>query len=123
MIDYLEYPTVEHYFQSQKYLHNAAVWEDITSQATALECKKCADRHAKTEPIDVAKWSAISEEVMERAVTAKFMQNPALAAALKSTGDAVLAEEAGKFPSQWAQQPDGSPGKLGEILMRVRAKL
>lgn len=121
-IDGVEYPSVEHYFQSEKYKHIPEIWEEITLQPTALDCKKCADKHAKTNPIDVAKWSAMSEEVMRQAVMAKFMQNPALLKALKSTGSATLAEEAGKFPSQWTQQPDGTPGKLGLILMHVRDK-
>ena len=64
-------------------------------------------------------WEQIKEEVMLKALRAKFDQHPALAALLLRSGDGRLHEDA-PWDRYW-----GVKGKdrLGALLMQVRDKL
>jgi ribA/ribD-fused uncharacterized protein len=78
---------------------------------------------------DGKKWSAVSEQAMERACYLKFAQNPKLSAMVKATGDAELVEAAPK-DSVWgigysvhdasANRAQWGQNRLGHVLMRVR---
>jgi predicted NAD-dependent protein-ADP-ribosyltransferase YbiA (DUF1768 family) len=92
--------------------------DDIQSQNTALNAKKCNSKWRKLSPIDVAAWSRDCEAVMLRALRAKFAI-PELKAALLATGSAKLVEVPGRSKDRWA----GDDGLLGALLMRVRAEL
>lgn len=91
---------------------------DIRSQRTALDAKKCNTKWRKTHPIDVAAWDRNSEAVMLRALRAKFAI-PQLKAALLATGTAKLVEVPGRSKDRWA----GPDGLLGVLLMRVRHEI
>ena len=58
---------------------------------------------------------------MEAALFFKFQQNPQLTAKLVATGDAVLGETRRRGGGPWEITADGRPGKLGELLMKMRA--
>src|SRR5439155_551616 len=68
-------------------------------------------------------WSENKVARMRAAVRAKFEQNPALAAQLLATGEAVLVEES-STDAFWGVGKKGT-GKnmLGKLLMEVRAQL
>eukprot|EP01085_Mycamoeba_gemmipara_P005010 Mycagemm_TRINITY_DN10143_c0_g3::TRINITY_DN10143_c0_g3_i2::g.5010::m.5010 type:complete len:311 gc:universal TRINITY_DN10143_c0_g3_i2:957-25(-) len=68
-------------------------------------------------------WEDVKDDIMHKALTAKFSQHIDAARTLLRTGDAVLVEHT-KNDSYWA---DGGNGKgknmLGVLLMRVRKEL
>lgn len=118
-IDGVEYASVEHFFHSQKYASiNADAAEDIRSQPTALAAKKCNTMWKKRQPIDVAAWDARGEEVMLRALRAKF-RVPALRAALLATAPKRLVEVPGRGADRWA----GEDGLMAKLLAQVRDEL
>ncbi len=68
-------------------------------------------------------WEAVKDDVMYRAVLAKFSQHAHLKAVLLGTNDATLVEHT-KNDRYWGDGGNGS-GKnmLGKTLMQVRAEL
>jgi hypothetical protein len=68
-------------------------------------------------------WEHVKEDVMYRAVLAKFTQNDDLRAILLDTGEALLVEHTAN-DAYWGDGGDGSGrNRLGHILMRVREEL
>jgi len=117
--DGLWWPTVEHYFQAQKFL-DAAYRERIRSCGTP---KKAAELGRSRKVTLRADWERVKEQVMERAVLRKFQTHAQLAAKLLATGDEPLVESA---PGDyfWGCGQDGSGlNRLGCILERVRSRL
>ena len=110
--------TAEHYFQAQKFAGTPQ--EDAVRQApdpmTAKQ--KGGDRTHPLRP----DWEAVKDDVMRRAVRAKFEQHPDIRAVLLGTGDEELVENA---PNDyyWGCGADGT-GKnmLGRVLMEVRSE-
>ena len=116
----------------------------FTSSEAAYHAEKCAkeldkDNFVGIDP-DASKklgrkidlrtdWEDVKEQIMFEIVTAKFDQNPELAAKLLETGDAYLMEGNWWRDQFWGVYPEtGNPGVdglnvLGQILMRVRANL
>ena len=68
-------------------------------------------------------WESVKDQIMRKAVLAKFTQHDDLQEVLLSTGDAKLVEHTTN-DSYWGDGGDGS-GKnmLGRILMEVREQL
>lgn len=68
-------------------------------------------------------WESVKDQIMRKAVLAKFTQHDDLQELLLSTGDAKLVEHTTN-DSYWGDGSDGS-GKnmLGRILMEVREQL
>lgn len=109
------WPTVEHYFQAQKFdvpQHR----ERIRRASTPKEAKRLG--WSRAFPLR-ADWEEIKEEVMRR----KFETHVALRTLLLSTGDEEIVEDApGDY--YWGCGTDGSgKNRLGVILMEVRAWL
>jgi N-glycosidase YbiA len=118
-IDGQWWPTTEHYFQAQKF-EDADYREQIR---TATSAKQAAELgRSRAMPLR-ADWEAIKEEVMYRAVLAKFQAHPTLKELLLSTGSEEIVENApGDY--YWGCGKDGSgKNRLGHILMRVREEL
>ena len=68
-------------------------------------------------------WESIKDEIMYRAVVAKFRQHASLQELLLGTGEAEIVEHTAN-DSYWADGGDGRGlNVLGRILMRVRADL
>jgi ribA/ribD-fused uncharacterized protein len=113
------WPTVEHYFQAQKFIDKAHR-ERIATARTPKDAKTLGwDRNLPIRP----DWDEIKDEVMLRAVRKKFATHERIRAILLATGDESLVEKA---PSDfyWGCGADGSgKNRLGEILMQVRAEL
>ncbi len=113
------WPTVEHYFQAQKFLdseHQAA----IRSEASPMKAAKMGRDRNRPLRTD---WEAVKDDIMRAAVHAKFTQHPQLAQLLIETGNATIVEHT-KNDAYWGDGGDGS-GKnmLGQILMETRELL
>jgi len=120
MLEGKMWPTVEHYFQAQKFPTNPDLQERICSANSALSAKRFGQTKTFAFRDD---WETIKDAVMEKGIRAKFQQNPELAAVLAGTGTAWLIEKAPR-DSYWGSGPNGcGKNKTGHIIMRVRAEL
>jgi ribA/ribD-fused uncharacterized protein len=113
------WPTSEHYFQAQKY---AGTEREETIRATkspAMAARLGRDRGVPLRP----DWEAVKDNVMRKAVRAKFRQHLELREVLVAAGNARIVEHTTN-DSYWDDGGDGS-GKnmLGQILMDVREEL
>ncbi len=113
------WPTVEHYFQSEKFAGTPYA-ETIRQAASPKEAAKLGREH--TFPIR-PDWELIRDEVMYRGVLSKFQMSPSLRNILLKTGSRLLIED-NQEDEYWGCGKDGKgKNKLGQILMRVRAEL
>jgi N-glycosidase YbiA len=113
------WPTSEHYFQAQKF-GDSALQEEVRQARTPREAARLG--RSRRHPLR-RDWERVKEDVMRRAVLAKFTQHADLRAVLLSTGDAVLVEHT-ENDSYWGDGGDGSgKNRLGDILMSVRDEL
>jgi len=119
VIDGKSYMTTEHYFQSKK------------AEGTSYE-KKIANAFSPSESARLGRsrdfelrkdWEQIKDDVMRKAVLAKFEQHPDIREKLLNTGNATLVENT-TTDYYWGARTNGS-GKnmLGIILMEVRKQL
>jgi len=117
-LDGKRWPTTEHYFQAQKF-------SDLASQRKIREAPGPGEaaRLGRRLPGLREDWEQVKDDVMLRALRAKFTQHARLARLLESTGDAELIEHT-KNDSYWADGGDGSgKNRLGILLMRLREEL
>jgi N-glycosidase YbiA len=118
-LDGLRWPTVEHYFQAQKFAGTPHVEAIRRAPSPTIAARM---GRARARPLR-SDWDLVKDEIMLRAVRAKFAQYADLAALLLSTGDALIVERS-RRDSYWGAGADGSgANKLGQILMTVRAEL
>jgi ribA/ribD-fused uncharacterized protein len=118
-LDGLRWPTVEHYFQAQKFAGTPHVEAIRQAPSPTLAARMGRSRARPLRP----DWELVRDEIMLRAVRAKFAQHADLAALLLSTGDALIVERS-RRDRYWGNGGDGSgANKLGLILMSVRAEL
>ena len=113
------WPTVEHYFQAQKFT-DAAHKDRIARSATPKDAKTLGwDRNV---PIR-QDWDQVRDDVMLFAVLKKFRTHQTIRHTLLSTGDEQLIENA-QSDYYWGCGADGSgKNRLGQILMQVRSEL
>ena len=113
------WPTTEHYFQAQKFVgtpHEEAI-RGAKSPKQAAQMGRDRKRPLR------ADWEGVKDDVMRRAVKAKFEQHPEIRQVLLGTGDAEIIENApGDY--YWGCGTKGT-GKnmLGIILVEVREQL
>ena len=145
MIDGKKYTTTEHYFQAQKYAKdvgkNLEFMNLISNQNTAGQAKilanpikgarwawekKLKEQRQEYENdihFDPVEWDAIRDDVMLKALIAKFTQDEHCKKVLLSTGDSILCEHT-KRDHYWGSAGElNRVGKLGELLMQVRDML
>jgi N-glycosidase YbiA len=118
-IDGVVWPTVEHYFQAQKFPGTEHA-DRIRAASSPMVAKRLGrSRHVPLRP----DWEAVKDDVMRRAVLRKFEQHPDVRAVLLATGDEEIVENAPR-DYYWGCGAKGT-GKnmLGRILMEVRATL
>lgn len=114
------WPTVEHYFQAQKFPADPVLQERVRAAKTALGAKRLGRTKTTAFRSD---WETVKDEVMEKGIKAKFQQNPVLAARLLDTGDYWLIEKS-RSDSYWGSGPNGCGlNKTGRILMKIRREL
>lgn len=117
-IDGKTWPTSEHYFQGQKFPGTEHEEEIRRAGSPMLAARMGRDRKRPLRE----DWESVKEDVMLRAVRAKFAQHARLAALLLSTGDALLVEHTTN-DAYWGDGGGGGKNRLGAILMRVRDEL
>lgn len=113
------WPTSEHYFQAQKFAgtpHEEAI-------RLAPTPKEAAAMGRDTSRPLRSDWESVKDDVMARALRAKFTQHASLREALLGTGTADLVEHSDK-DAYWGDGGDGlGKNRLGAILMTLRAEL
>jgi N-glycosidase YbiA len=117
LIDGVEWPTTEHYFQAMKFEGISEVVNRIRQAKTPAIAK--AFGSSKSLPIR-EDWEKIKQKVMEKALLCKFRQHPDICRGLIETGDAVLVEHTIK-DGYWGDAGNGTGANhLGKLLMKVR---
>lgn len=118
-MDSIWWPTVEHYFQAQKFAGTPYA-EQIQRAATPKQAANLG--RSRSIPLR-ADWESVKDDIMLAAVQRKFETHETLRALLLATGDEEIVENApGDY--YWGGGTDGSgQNKLGQTLMRVRARL
>ncbi|WP_417391760.1 NADAR family protein [Gimesia sp.] len=118
-LDELWWPTVEHYFQAQKF-EDAAYRERIRTAYNAMQAANLGrSRKVRLR----ADWEEVKDEIMYQGVLKKFQTHQELKTLLLSTGEQEIVENApGDY--YWGCGKDGTGlNRLGEILVRVRGEL
>lgn len=133
-LDGHRWPSVEHYYMAMK-SEDPEYRQRILTATTPNKVKRLGDsrvgherqatqslfhpRHSNRYTVR-QDWDSIKLDVMYRAVSAKFQQNPVLAQALKATGNAELVEDS-PTDTFWGTGASGTGQNwLGKTLMRVR---
>lgn len=114
-----QWPTVEHYFQAQKFAgteHEHAIRK--------LSSPMIAARQGRSRKLPLRQdWESEKDNVMREALRAKFTQHVELQKLLLETGDAVLVEHT-QNDRYWGDGGDGSgKNRLGLLLMELREEL
>lgn len=120
VVDGVEWPTSEHYYQAAKFTEDPEWREAIRLKQRPYDAWRMgrSPDHAVR-----GDWEAVKDQVMLLAVRAKFFQHAGLGWQLVGTGDALLVEHA-PGDRYWGDGGDGSGlNRLGEILMQVREEL
>jgi ribA/ribD-fused uncharacterized protein len=118
-VDGKTWPTVEHYFQAQKFAGTEHAEAMRLEPSPMIAARMGRDRSKPLRP----DWESVKEEVMLKALLAKFTQHALLRAQLVGTGDAQIVEHTTN-DSYWGDGGDGSGGnRLGILLMKVRDAL
>ena len=120
-LDAKEWKTTEHYYQAQKFFGTPHVEyvRKLDSPRSAFAYTRRPEVQSKIRP----DWAKVKEEVMLKAVQAKFNQNQKLGQLLIRTGDVKLFEHT-RNDKFWGDGGDRrGENKLGMILMQVRFDL
>lgn len=118
-VDGIWWPTVEHYFQAQKFADTPYA-ERIQRASTPKQAAQLG--RSRAIPLR-ADWEQVKDEIMLAAVQRKFATHEALRALLLATGDEEIVESS-PIDYYWGCGADGSGlNRLGQTLMQVRARL
>jgi N-glycosidase YbiA len=113
------WPTVEHYFQAQKFPDT-----DYEQAIRKAKSPAKAKSMGRTRSLRLRKdWERVKDGIMREAVLAKFTQHLDLRMILLSTGDAILMENSPTDTYWGIGSHGGGKNKLGKILMSVREEL
>ena len=109
--------TVEHYFQHEKFPGDT----ELQAKIWAARTPSIAKRLGQTRSVYfLADWNQKRNEVMERALRAKFSQHPELYKKLKSTGESWLVEKS-TTDDYWGSGRTGCGlNMMGKLLMKIR---
>lgn len=113
------WPTVEHYFQGQKFA-DADHKERIRKAAHPKQAKSLGRSRALPIRED---WETVKEEIMRCALRQKFATHKEIQAILLATGDEELIEKAPTDYYWGCGKSDTGKNRLGVLLMEVRAEL
>ncbi|MDE6566226.1 MAG: NADAR family protein [Lachnospiraceae bacterium] len=118
-LDGKRWMTSEHYFQAQKF--SGTEYEE---EIRLLDSPMKAAEMGRNRNLPLrADWEQVKDDIMRKAVLAKFTQNEEIRDILLSTGKETLVEKtSGDY--YWGCGKDGSgKNRLGMILMEVREEL
>ena len=110
------YPTVEHYYQSEKTLLPSE-WTTIMDCPSPKEAK-FAGYHLTLR----SDWEDIKDKIMLEGLRAKFTQHPDLQEKLLATGNAILHEDS-PWDKYWGYAKGKGLDMLGKLLYQVRAEI
>lgn len=115
-LDGQEWPTVEHYYQAQKYVGTPHA-DAVQAARTPFEARQIGIDSAR--PLR-ARWNKLREAIMWRAAEAKVRAHADVRELLLSTGNARLVEMS-PHDAYWGSGPQGNgENRLGRILMQLR---
>lgn len=118
----VDWPTVEHFYQAQKFVgtDSADAIDRIHAAATASEAAKLGrdpTLHLRSD------WEAVKRSIMAEAVWIKFSTHPELATVLLHTGNEELVEDS-PIDYYWGCGADRTgQNELGKVLMETRDRL
>jgi ribA/ribD-fused uncharacterized protein len=113
------WPTVEHYFQAQKFAGTEHVGAILRAASPTIAARMGRSRQRPLRP----DWEEVKDEIMHEALLAKFTQHSELRGRLLETGEARIVEHTAR-DRYWADGGDGSGrNMLGTLLMSVRDEL
>jgi ribA/ribD-fused uncharacterized protein len=120
-LDGKRWPTTEHYFQAQKF---AGVDPAYVEQIRKVKSPMIAARLGRSRKVRLRRdWESAKDNVMRKAVRAKFEQHEDAAALLLSTGDEHLIEDT-TDDHYWGCGTKGTGrNMLGLILIETRTHL
>lgn len=120
-IDEKRWPTTEHYFQAQKFVgtpYEQAI-RDLTTPREAFDFSRNPEVHRWRRN----DWEQVKEDIMKKALLAKFTQHHELNLKLLSTRNRELVEHTSN-DRYWGDGGDGNgQNRLGYLLMSVREEL
>jgi ribA/ribD-fused uncharacterized protein len=117
-IDGEDWLTTEHYFQAQKFVGTPLVGT-IRMMSRPREAFD-KSRDPRYSPWRRSDWEDIKEDVMYKALQAKFHQHKGLGQQLRDTGDRELIKHS-PYDSYWGDGGNGTgKNRLGVLLMRLR---
>jgi len=118
-LDNKEWKTTEHYFQAQKFQDKKLQKEvqHTNSPRDAFNFARSNENYKRKD------WELVKDDIMHKAVLAKFTQHLKLKNLLLNTGDSILVEHTTN-DRYWGDGGDSSGlNKLGQTLMKVRQEL
>ncbi|MCW9681032.1 NADAR domain-containing protein [Dolichospermum planctonicum UHCC 0167] len=116
------WPTVEHYYQAQKFVGSpdAPIISLIHAAATPEQAAALGRCHSRCLRLD---WELVKTQVMRVGVLQKFMTHADIREILLLTGDNILIEDS-PIDYFWGCGADGTgENYLGKILMSVRGEI
>jgi ribA/ribD-fused uncharacterized protein len=117
-LDGREWRTSEHFFQASKFTKKADV-DAVHEAATPFLAAQLGRSRERSFRPD---WDKVKEEIMLRALRAKFSQHPDIQCILRSTMGAALVEHTAN-DRYWGDGGDGSGlNRLGIALEQVRSE-
>jgi ribA/ribD-fused uncharacterized protein len=120
-LDGLWWPTSEHYYQAQKFAGTRRAGL-VRAAATPLQAARFGRVRDKGSPLR-RDWEHVKDDVMRRAVAAKFAAHADIRAVLLGTGTEELVEDT-TTDEYWGRGRSGrGRNMLGRILMRTRHRL
>ena len=119
-MDGFSWPSVEHYYQAQKFAPESEVWHLLRHAKTARETKVIADSH-KSE-IRSAWTMEFKMERMRSVLNMKFRPASEMNRLLQMTGDLELIHES-RDDLFWGRDRNGNgENLLGKLLMEIRTE-
>ena len=116
ILDGNKWNSVEHYFQANKYLDNAAYFNEVMNAETPKEAFHIGNKYQLP-----GNWKEIRETIMLKALLAKFKYNEDARIELLKTNKKRLFKNNQK-DNCWGTGPSNSgQNRLGELLMVVRS--
>ncbi len=111
--------TTEHYFQAQKFAGTKHEEQIRLAPSPIKAAKMGRDRNRPLRP----DWQTVKDDIMRRALLAKFTQHPGLKSLLLGTGNAKLVEHT-ENDNYWGDGGDGTGrNMLGILLMEIRGQI
>ena len=118
--DYI-FPSVEHYYQAMKFYASDKRFDVILKlkdpDEARLLTKTPEYKINRRKDFDTNKF-----DIMEKALYAKFIQNPEAAELLKSTGDAILIKSCPVCYKCGFGEGSGM-NRIGKVLMKIRSEI